>query len=212
MKKLLLTLTAVAGLTVASKAQEITGFQKGNFIIEGNLGLKNVDDKTEQIKQKNFDFNPKVGYFVTDRIAVGVKFNVGNETVDRYATGVERKNSGNVFTAGVFGRYYFLEVGNRFKTYADVNVDYLTSSSKVTVLGTTTKNPNENGFGLNGAIGANYFLTDKIAVNFAFANVIGFGTSKVDVDGAKASNSFNMNLNSFNNFFNTAQFGLTFKL
>lgn len=206
MKKLLLTLTAVAGLTVASQAQEF-GFGKGNVIVEGNLNVNTKNDDNTEVKTTNFNFRPKAGYFVTDKIAVGVNLGFGNNTIDNNKTDV--KNSTNSFGAGVFGRYYFLEVGSRFKTYAELNADYTTATSKVTTAGNSEKSPRANGFGVNAGIGANYFLTEKIAVNFAFANVIGYNTSKVK--GAESVNEFNVNVNNFNNFFNTATFGLTFK-
>lgn len=210
MKKLLLTLTAVAGLTVASQAQEF-GFGKTDLIVEGNLGFNSNDDKNTEVKVSGFKFNPKVGYFVTDKIAVGINLGVNNTINDKYAEDTQVKTKTNSFGAGVFGRYYFLEVGSRFKTYAELNADYSGAKGEITTKGTTVKGDKTNTFGVNAGIGANYFLTEKIAVNFAFANIIGYNTSKVDADGAKASNSFGLNVNEFNNFFNTAQFGLTFK-
>ncbi|GAA4513639.1 outer membrane beta-barrel protein [Sphingobacterium thermophilum] len=207
MKKVLLTLTAIAGLTAASYAQE--GFGKGNVLVEGNLGLSTTDNKTTEVKETTFKFTPKVGYFFTDKLAAGVNFNVASSTNDKY--GIDTKNKSNTFGAGIFGRYYFLELGSRFKTYAEVNADYNTQKSEITVANNTTESPKVKSFGINGGVGANYFLTDKIAINFALSNVIGYNTSKVDTDGAKATNSFGMNLNQYNNFFDAATFGLTFK-
>jgi outer membrane protein len=208
MKKVLLTLTAVAGLTFATQAQEY-GFGKGEVIVEGNLGLSTSDNKNSEIKETHFNFTPKVGYFFTDKIAAGINLNVGTSTEDHY--GIDEKETANSFGAGIFGRYYFLELGSRFKTYAELNADYHTSKSEYNDNGSTTKSPKTNAFGVNGGVGANYFLTDKIAVNFALSNVIGFNTYKVDTDGAEAVNSFGLNLNQYNNFFDAATFGLTFK-
>ncbi|MBL1408014.1 outer membrane beta-barrel protein [Sphingobacterium faecale] len=210
MKKILLTLTAVAGLTVASQAQEF-GFGKTDLIVEGNIGFGKTDNKNTEVKVSGFKFNPKVGYFVTDKIAVGINLIVNDSVTNNYKENAEKKVKTNSFGAGVFGRYYFLEVGSRFKTYAELNVDYTGSKGEVTTSGTTVKGDKTNTFGVNAGIGANYFLTEKIAVNFAFANIIGYNTSKVDADGAKAISSFGANVNEFNNFFNTATFGLTFK-
>jgi len=208
MKKVLLTLTAVAGLALASQAQEM-GFGKGNVIAEGNLGFNSRDNENSEVKNSNFNFSPKVGYFFTDKFAAGINFNVGTSTADEY--GAERKTTNSNIGVGVFGRYYFLELGSRFKTYAELNADYNNSKSELTVAGNSTENPKTNRFGVNAGIGANYFLTDKVALNFAFGNVIGYNTSKVDVDGAKSVNEFGLNVNRFNNFFDAAQFGLTFK-
>ncbi len=210
MKKLLLTMTAVAGLALVSNAQEF-GFDKGNFIVEGNLGFNTRDNKNAEIKTTNFNFNPQVGYFVTDKIAVGIFAKVGTSNEDNYGEGVDIQEKASTFDIGAFGRYYFLELGSRFKTYAEVAAGYESENGETVTAGSSVKDPKISGFGANAGIGAQFFLTDKIAVNYKFANVIGFNSSKVDVDGAKATTGFNVNLNSFENFFNSGQFGLTFK-
>ncbi|MDR2281566.1 MAG: outer membrane beta-barrel protein [Sphingobacterium sp.] len=213
MKKFLLTLTAVAGLTAASQAQEF-GFEKGNFIVEGNFNSSNTNNKNTKEKNSTFNFNPKAGYFVTDKIAVGVDFGFGQEknTTVNATTDVKTIKTDKNFGVGAFGRYYFLEVGSRFKTYTEVGVGYANTKAGETKVGDVkTDAVKVNGFGANAGIGANFFLTEKIAVNFAFANVISYGSAKADLDGAKASTAFNTNVNVFNNFFDNATFGLTFK-
>lgn len=208
MKKVLLTFAAVAGLTFASQAQEY-GFNTGNVIVEGNLGLSTTNNKNTEVKTTDFNFTPKVGYFFTDKIAAGINLHAGINVDDNY--GVDTKQTDNTLGAGLFGRYYFLELGSRFKTYAEVNADYFNAKSKDTDSNGTTEHPATNTFAVGGGIGANYFLTDKIAVNFALSNVIGFNTSKVDTDGAEAVNNFGLNVNQYNNFFDAVTFGLTFK-
>ncbi|MFD2553492.1 outer membrane beta-barrel protein [Sphingobacterium tabacisoli] len=211
MKKFLLTLTAVAGLTAASQAQEF-GFEKGNFIVEGNFNSSNTNDKGTKAKTSGFNFNPKAGYFVTDKIAVGVDFGFGQDKKTTYAADIKTVATDKNFGVGAFGRYYFLEVGSRFKTYTEVGVGYMNEKIGEKKVGDVkTDAAKFNGFGANAGIGANFFLTEKIAVNFAFADVVSFNSRKADVDGAKAETEFNTNVNVFNNFFNTAKFGLTFK-
>ena len=211
MKKVLLTLTAIAGLTFASKAQDITGFAPGNIIVEGNLGFNTSDNKNTEVKTTGFSFNPQVGYFLTNKFALGLYANVGSENTDKYAEGVDTQNKSSNFGIGAFGRYYFLELGSRFKTYAELGAGYNQENDKVVTPAGTTEDPKVSGFGINGSLGANFFLTDKIAINYKFANVIGFNSSKIDVDGAKATSNFSLNVNKFNNFFTSGQFGLTFK-
>ncbi|WP_343560584.1 outer membrane beta-barrel protein [Sphingobacterium sp.] len=211
MKKVLLTLAAVAGLTVASQAQEF-GFKKTDFIVEGNLSANTSNDKTEHVKTNSFNFNPSVGYFVTDKIAVGLDFNVGN---NKKTTNVDQANEsyvkGNSFGVGAYGRYYFLELGSRFKTYAQLGAGYAQEDGKINDGVKTTDIAKTKAFGANAGLGINYFVTPKIAINFGLTDLLSFKTSKLDVDGAKSSNEFNANINSFNNFFDTAKFGLTFK-
>jgi len=211
MKKILLTLTAVAGLTFASNAQEF-GFEKGNFIVEGSLQASSTNNKNSENKESAFQFTPQAGYFVTDKIAVGIGLGYGRGKETTNTTAVKTVRTDEVFAAGVFGRYYFLDLGSRFKTYTQVNLAYANTTGEEK-LGSdpAVKDPALNGFNAGAGVGVNYFLTNKIAVNFALADVISYSTAKYDVDGAKSVNTFNANLNVFDNFFSTAKFGLTFK-
>src|SRR5690606_17124298 len=120
MKKVLLTLTAVAGLAFASQAQE-DGFNKGNVIVEGNLGLSTTDNKNSEVKATEFNVTPKVGYFFTDNIAADINLHAGVNVEDAYGDDEEEKATS--LGGGLFGRYYFLELGSRFKTYAEINAD-----------------------------------------------------------------------------------------
>ena len=210
MKKLVLSLSLVAAIAMTSKAQEF-GFKKSDVIVEGSFQSSNKNDKSAEVKTSKFNFTPKAGYFVTDKIAVGVELGFGQNKNTFTVNNEENITKANKFAVGVFGRYYFLEVGSRFKTYAEVGVDYNNTRNENEIAGNKVKMPKVNGFGVNGSVGANYFLSKNIAINFAFADVIAYNTSKVDVDGAKSVNEFNTNVNVFNNFFNSAQFGLTFK-
>jgi len=209
MKKILLTLTAIAGLTVAAKAQDF-GFKKQDFIIEGNFKLNTENDKTAQEKVSTYSFTPQVGYFVSDKIAVGLTFVTNGKKETNYAGTTDTYDKTSFTGGAVFGRYYFLEVGSRFKTYTQVAVGL--GAGKTGLTETEKNGTKVNAFGANAGIGANFFLTEKLAINFAFADVVSYTSTKPDVDGAKADTEFQANVNDFKNFFNTATFGLTFKL
>lgn len=211
MKKILLTLTAVAGLTFASQAQEF-GFKKSDVIIEGNLSGSSRDDKNNEEKKSYFSFNPSVGYFLTDKAAVGVNLSVGNNKSTDYSGTSDTYVKKNTLGVGAYGRYYFLELGERFKTYGQVSAGYYQTSGETNNGTTTTDDIKTKGFGAGAGLGINYFVTPKIAINFGLTNLVSFSSTKADVDGAKSTNSFSANINSFNNFFDTASFGLTFKL
>ncbi|QQT26600.1 outer membrane beta-barrel protein [Sphingobacterium spiritivorum] len=210
MKKLLLTVLAIAGFSFMAQAQEF-GYKKADFIVEGFFQSSNKNDKTADSKKSNLLFNPKFGYFVTDKIAVGAGLGFSNkkEVIQLSLGKAEAKI--NVFSAAVFGRYYFLEIGTRFKTYAELTGSYGSISTERIFNSNTTKEPKANRFTVDAGIGANYFLTQHIAAGFVFSNVASFATVKQDTEGAKAYTEFNTNINVFDNFFNTAQFGLTYK-
>jgi outer membrane protein len=115
------------------------------------------------------------------------------------------------FGAGVFARYYFLDLGKRFKTYGEFGVGFDSAKTEVEVPGVDVDDFKTNGIGAGLGLGLNYFVKENIAINFALTDVLSFRSDKADVDGAEAVTSFNGNLNVFNNFFQTAQFGLTWK-
>lgn len=210
MKKLLLTLTVVAGLTFVTKAQEFD-FQKEDFIVEGAIGVHTSDNKNTSEKSSGFVIAPKFGYFVSDKVAVGLGLSVGQNKDTDYSGATDTYEKENSFGINAFGRYYFLEVGSRFKVYGEAAVGYNNISGEESNGTDVTKFDKINGFGANAGIGANFFLTPTIAIGYQFADVIGFNTAKADVDGAKANNNFYANINSFDNFFSSGKFSLTFR-
>ncbi|KGO78575.1 hypothetical protein Q762_15155, partial [Flavobacterium cauense R2A-7] len=155
------------------------------------------------------NFNPKAGYFLTDKIAVGVELNLASgktEVTDMTVTpNVTNEGKTNSFGAGVFARYYFLDLGQRFKTYAEAGLGF--GSQKWETNGTETRK--DSNFGLGIDLGMNYFVTEKMAINFGLANVLGFNSGKSEFPGGgeTKSSSVNGNFNVFNNFFDTPTFG-----
>lgn len=224
MKKQILTLLAVVSLGFAAQAQSFVqveevqyqsvgekpsyGFSEGNIFVEGSLGYSTTDNKQEQMKGHTFNLTPQVGYFITDKFAAGVYFDLRTTKDDDYS-GAKNITKTNNFSVGIFGRYYFLEAGQRFKFYGQANVGYAHAK---TTLETQFGKFDGKGSGVNAGLdlGVNYFVTKKIAVNFAFANIVDFNSAKPK--GGKSTNDVNVNINNFNNFFDTPTFGLTFVL
>ncbi len=206
MKKVLLTAVAVFSLTFVNAQEEEKagfGFSKGNVIVEGNLGFGSTNDKNTEEKTSNFEFNPKVGYFLTDKFAIGVELGVGSDKAETAGTETDKNSN---FNAGVFGRYYFLDLGQRFKTYAEAGLGMTSGKTKSFPATTDTK---YSGFGAGAGLGINYFVSESFAINFGLTDILSY--SSVKVDGGENVSEFNGNVNVFNNFFSTAQFGLTFK-
>ncbi|WP_343616396.1 outer membrane beta-barrel protein [Flavobacterium sp.] len=198
MKKIFLTAIAVFGFAFANAQDSGSyGFSKGNILLEGNLGLSTKNDKNTEVKTNSFEFNPKAGYFLTDKFALGLDLGIGSDKKKK-AGEDEGKNSN--FNVGVFGRYYFLDLGQRFKTYAEAGVGLNTGKEF---------EAKYSGVGFNAGLGINYFVSNSFAINFGLTDVLAYNTNKFK--GAKAVSDFDANLNVFNNFFNTAKFGLTYK-
>lgn len=212
MKKLVLSLVAVAAFGFTANAQEkekpTYGFQEGNFMIEGSFQISDrvVKDSDSGDKQKmtHYKFNPKIGYFLSDKVAVGASLGFGKGFLESDVLADDV--TGTTLFAGAFARYYFLELGNRFKTYAEVGVGY--QENKV-----SDAKYKETGIAAGIDLGFNYFVTDKLAVTFALGNVFSYSNYDVKVDGVKEGSISNTdaNLNVFNNFFDNATFGLVYK-
>lgn len=211
MKKILLTMITVACFGVASKAQTF-GFKQGDVMLEGAVNVSSNDNKNTEMRKTSFGLTPKVGYFLSDKAAIGVQLMYNESKNTNYSGTNDTYTKSTAVGGAIFGRYYFLEVGSRFKAYGEADLGYASQGGESSNGTTTTKLDKTNMFGLNAGVGANFFLTEKIAIGYQFADIIGFSSSKVDVSGAKASNNFYANLNSFDNFFSTGSFSLTFKL
>ncbi len=182
MKKLLV-LGAVA-LFGAMNAQETSeGFVKGNTFITGTVGVTST--KTGDFKESGFTISPSVGHFVSENIAVGARLGFNNVTEDDG----EDKVKTNTFSAGLFGRYYWMPA-SKFSIFAELGVDYANAS----VDNGVTDKLKANGFGFEFAPGINYFLNNHFALEAKWG-VLGYNTVKPDVDGAKATNNFNFGVN-----------------
>lgn len=179
-----------------NSAKGIT-FQHGNKFIEGGISVSTVKDASNA-----YSLNPKFGYFVSDKVAIGLDMNISGSTFDKN-TPTERKN--NSFGIGAFARYYFLELDSkRFKAYGEAGLGY--NHTKTTILDT---NDTVNGIKANITVGLNYFFTKKWAATFALADILTYNNSNPE-DGTSAA-TFNLNVNLFNNIFAQPKFGLLYK-
>lgn len=203
MKKLILSAAAVFALTFANaqEGEPTFGFSEGNFLIEGNIGFGSTNDKNSETKTSNFNFNPKAGYFISDDLAIGLDLGFGSNKTEINGTDTTDRSYVGI---GGFARYYFLDLGARFKTYGEFGLGYETANNKIADVKTNT-------FRAGATLGINYFVTENFAINFALADILSYSSEKADVSGAEAENEFNFGFGQFNNFFSTAQFGLTFK-
>ena len=199
MKKILLSALAVFAFGAANAQEEGGfGFSKGDVIVEGNLSVSSnsVSSGNSTTTTTSYAFRPVGGYFITDKFAVGLGLNIASE-----------KGSGsaetNTFGVTAAGRYYFLNLGQRFKVYGQAGLGFDSISTK-------PGDAKSTDIGFNAGLGVNYFLTKSIAINFGLTDVFSVKNHKVkDVDGSETK--VNLSVNSFKNFFTEPTFGLTFK-
>jgi outer membrane protein len=215
MKKVLLSAVALLAFGFANAQEEEAktfGFAKGDMFVEGNINFSTVkEDYGDGFEDttSNFNFNPKAGYFLTDKIALGVELGVGSSKFEESYPGGSDESKSNNFGAGVFARYYFLDLGQRFKTYTEAGLGF--GSRKWETNGVETRK--DSNFGLGIDLGIQYFVTPKMAINFGLADVLAFQSGKSEFPGGDETKvtALSGNFNVFNNFFSAATFGLTYK-
>ena len=168
-------------------------FQKGDMFIEGAIQISTGGDRDF------YAFNPKFGYFLNDKFAVGGQVSYSS---DKYES-TDTKT--NIFGIGGFARYYVLELDKkRFKAYGEVGLGY--GRNKIE---TSTGSDDSNSLTANINVGLNYFLTKNIAVTFTLANILAYNS--VSPENGPSSDTFQLNVNLFENIFDQPQFGLLFK-
>ncbi|MGJ5642367.1 outer membrane beta-barrel protein [Formosa sp. S-31] len=212
MKKILLTATIALFTIVTSHAQQIpdqqitqsqvqdqlhsakgVSFEKGGFFVEGSISVSTGGDTD------SYGINPKVGYFLSDKFAVGGDIDFG---------GTEVKGSSaetDFFGIGAFARYYFLEIADkRLKAYGDVGLGYGHHRSQGNGYDNTS-----NDIKANVTLGVNYFFTRHFAATFVLADILTYNNANPE-DG-DATDTFELNINLFNNIFAQPQFGLLYR-
>jgi hypothetical protein len=204
MKTKLLTIGAVLCTVFFANAQQeqleseinsakgIT-FSEGDLFLEGSLKISTSDD---------VDFyavNPKVGYFLNEKVAVGGQ--IGYSNYKQESTNSET----DVLSIGAFARYYFLELDSkRFKAYGEAGLGF---GRNTTTFGAFEDKSNSVTADIN--VGLNYFITKNIAATFTLANVLSYNS--VSPENGESSNTLNVNINLFENIFNQPQFGLLYR-
>ena len=205
MKKIFLTAAAVFALSFANaqdKKAASTGFgyAKGDFVLGGNImfGSTSSDNGVVKTKTSTSTIGPDAAYFVSDKFAVELGLNFGNTSTDNGTTTTKDATT-NIM---IGGRYYFLDLGQRFKTYTNFGLNFGSNNNGGNGADKTST------FGLGAGLGINYFATQNIAINFGLGNILSYTSSKT---GSVKDNGFNLNLNEFQNFFSTPTFGVSYK-
>ena len=205
MKKIILTVAAVFALSFANaqdKKAASTGFgyAKGDFVLGGNIqfGSTSNDNGTVKTTTSSSMIGPDAAYFISDKFALELGLNFGNTSTDNGTTTSKHATS----NIAVGGRYYILDLGQRFKTYTNFGLNFGSDDNGGNGADKTST------LGLGAGLGINYFATPSIAINFGLGNILSYTSAKT---GDVKQNSFNVNLNEFNNFFAKPTFGVAYK-
>lgn len=178
------------------------GFAKGDIYLGGRISYSSTTTDpgtpgSTSVKNTSTTLAPEVGYFISDDFALTLGLN--STTSDNGATDV--KNS--AFEVNVGGRYYFLNMGERFKTFTNFGLGFGSNDNG------GGGAPKTSTFGLGGGLGINYFVTPRLAIDFGLSNLLRYSSSKTE--DAKSS-GIELSINQYNNFFAAASFGLIYKI
>lgn len=184
MKKVILSALAVFAFVSASAQEGTEGFAKGDLFISGAFGFGST--KTGDFKTNDFVVAPKLGYFVTENIALGLA--LGYETSKIEIDPVSAKN--NTLSVGAFGRYYATPA-SKFSLFGQLGLNYNSYDNEFDSEGLGESKG--NGFDIALAPGVSYFITSNFALEATFG-ILGYETTKPDADGAEKTTAFQFGL------------------
>lgn len=191
MKKIILTVAAVFALTFANAQDKKNGFAKGDMYVGGTISYSSEDNDGD--KTTSTTLAPEFGYFISDDLALTAGISMMNQD-----NGTNKPSS---FNMNLGGKYYFLNIGDNFKTYTHFgltfgSIDLDNGSDKISTMG------------LGAGVGFNYFITSNLAIDMGLGDVLSYGNAK---QGDAKYTSTSLNVNVFDNFFNTPTFGMIYK-
>ncbi|PST83484.1 hypothetical protein C7T94_13060 [Pedobacter yulinensis] len=189
MKKLLLSLVAVAGLTYGASAQT----EQGKVILGGNVSFNSTKAEGAPKSDVSFQVVPSIGYFVDNNIAIGtgVGYSYSKQIGD---------TEDQAFVVAPFARYY-TDLSGQFKFFGQLSVPMAFGSAKDVdaagevgpKLGTTTN------IGVALSPGFAFFPTKSVGIEFSVQGLSWENEQlKAEGSGAKSTtNSFSVNGNFF---------------
>lgn len=186
MKKILLTLSAVAVLGFAANAQT----EKGKFMLGGQVSYDGQTVKDSDIKENSFSIVPNVGYFVADNIAVGLGlgYHWNKAEVDDNSS-----NTVSAFQLAPFGRMYSNNAGP-VKFFGQLSVPMSWGERKIN----DDKVATTSNYGVELAPGLAFFPTSNIGIEFKVRGLyFQSSTDKAEATDIETTrNSYGLNANS----------------
>ena len=184
-------MVAVVAFGLSTQAQT----EKGNVLLGGNVGFSTSKTDGASKSDVSFSIVPRVGYFVSDNIAIGT--GVGYN----YDKQVSNNNLNQAFEVSPFGRYY-VNLSDQFKFFGQLSVPMAFGNNKlVDAQGNVADNKHATttNIGVNLAPGFAFYPTKKIGIEFS-VNGLGYNHFQVknEITGGKSkTNSFGLDADTF---------------
>lgn len=184
-------LLSTAILTLCISASIFAQVEKGNWFLGGSGNLEFMASKekiksggttTDGGKYTNFNFRHQVGYFIIDKLPVGLSFDFNYDKQKN--TDPDSEYKWTSFIVGPFVRYYIADLEG-FMPYAEVSMGIGSGNNKYTYNGDS----NDDKYGMFAyrlGAGATYFVTENVGIDL----FIGYANSqekyKAVVDASRA--------------------------
>lgn len=189
MRRIVVAFVLLVACGFGAQAQYFVGGQFGLSTTGGSQKTGNTT--VDKPKMTFFNFSPKAGKFLSDKLAVGVALDVMTQSVKTTAGGNTRTDKTTGFGIAPFARYYFLQM-NKFGIYAEGEIGLSFRKTELPSVG-----PDEElkatTFGINIAPVMYYNLSEKFTLE-ASVGLFNFGyntTTEKDQDNNKeVTNSF----------------------
>ncbi len=181
MKKVLLSAVALLAFGFANAQEEGKGnggFAKGDVFVSGAFSIGS--EKTGDDKSSGFEIEPKVGYFVTENIAIGGKLGFASYKAEDTFGDTDDLSA---LTVGAFGRYY-MTPASQFSLFGQLGFDYSSIDDKLADV-------QENEIGLNLGLGLSYFVSNNWSIEATWAG-LGYTSNDNGGNGAEKTNSFGL--------------------
>jgi hypothetical protein len=161
------------------------GFAKSDLYISGSVGLASVSKDGNS--NTAYSISPAIGYFLSDNVALEADLTFSDAGTD----------DSSAFGAAI-GAIYFFSPAKQFSFAVGGGFDYTSAEQGV-------PDSKLNSWFIGLTPGMNYFISDSFALRAGIGS-LGYGSSKLDTDGAEATNTFGFSLDLYD-----IKFGLTYK-
>ena len=221
MKRVIISFVAIVAMITMSNAQVFVGGSVGIGTTGGKA--KSGGISIDYPSTFTIDFSPKVGFFLSDDLSVGLDITFQNTktTTPKYSGNDDRVVKSTAFGIGAFGRYKIAEAGN-LAFLVEGDLGFLSAKSKTTIGSTTTEGDPVSVLYFGVLPVLSYELTSSLSLeaNCNFLR-LGFASYTVkdvkDKDNKTTSNAFELGANGYtltdlgSYMWTPVQIGLIFK-
>jgi len=147
---------------------------KGNWLVGGTGKFYSYTSQytsatySNEAKYTQIDISPNIGYFVTDKLAFGVRPSFSSIKGEVTTTGGGSTNTQR-YWIGPFGRFYFLQPDKQFNILTDISYQY----------GFFGGIPNGKLNQFSAMVGPVVYFNSSIGIEF----LLGYSSSLEDVEG-----------------------------